>query len=353
MHIKNLKRTFFITATVLAGAITSGCDMVYDDLDPCPAQLRIHFKYDYNLKWADALAREVSSVNIWAFDSNGNPVWSGQADGEQLASGDFYMDTPLGEGTYDFVAWGGLKGNEQFDLATYTPASKEDLEVTLKTVEEDSLYISDARLSPLFHANMNGVKYIIDTTRPYEKVVTASLMKDTKDFRVMLQNLDGSEMNNRDFTVTITDDNSKYAWNNSLIPSSVVTYMPWNTRYGSLSTPATNRSGESDMSSRADGAVSTISTLIFELSTGRLMENANAILTIHRNWDDRDIIRIPLIQYLLLVKGHYGDISDQEYLDRQDDYSLMFFLDPDSNWNAGANVFINGWAVVPPQDQDF
>lgn len=40
--------------------------MVTDDLDPCPALLRIKFEYDYNIKWADAFRHEVKSVNVWA-----------------------------------------------------------------------------------------------------------------------------------------------------------------------------------------------------------------------------------------------------------------------------------------------
>lgn len=333
MHIKNLKRTIYLSAACIVGMITSGCDMVYDDLAPCPSKLRVRFVYDYNLKWADAFSHEVTSVNIWAFDSAGKPVWSGAADGEQLAEGDFYIDTPLEEGEYDFVAWGGLKGNDQFDLSTYTPASKEELEVKMKTIQSDGENVSDSRLSPLFHASMSNVKYEADHTKPTVKTVTASLMKDTKDIRVMLQNLDGSELDEADFSVTITDANSRYAWNNSLLSSPMVTYRPWNVRYGEVETRS-------------------ITALLFELSTGRLMENADAILTIHRNWDNRDIVRIPLVKYLLMVKGHYGDISDQEYLDRQDDYSLIFFLDPNSNWDMGVNIYINGWAVVPPQDED-
>lgn len=95
MHIKNFKSKIFISAAILAGVMTSGCKMVTDDLDPCPAQLRIRFVYDYNLKWGDAFPHEVTSVNVWAFNPAGALVWSGSAAGAQLASGEFYLDTPL------------------------------------------------------------------------------------------------------------------------------------------------------------------------------------------------------------------------------------------------------------------
>ena len=96
----------------------------------------------------------------------------------------------------------------------------------------------------------------------------------------------------------------------------------------------------------------TVASLLFELSTGRLMADSKARLVVHRNWDDRDIIDIPLVDYFLLVKGHYGDITDQEYLDRQDDYSIVFFIDKHSNWYVAGGIFVNSWAVVPPQDSE-
>ena len=125
MHIANLKSKLTASLAILAGMMTSGCTMVTDDLEPCPAQLRIKFVYDYNIKWGDAFLHEVPSVNIWAFDSTGAFVWSDSAVVPEDAADGFYLDTPLDEGDYDFVAWCGIQDNSDFDLATYTPASKE------------------------------------------------------------------------------------------------------------------------------------------------------------------------------------------------------------------------------------
>lgn len=284
----------------------------------------------------------MNSVNIWVFDPEGHPVWSGSASGTELKEEDFYIPTPLEEGKYDFVAWCGLKDNDDFDLATYTPVSKTDLEVRLKTIDKDGENISRSHLHGLYHGMLENVNYEADPWKPTIKTVTVSLVKDTKDIRIMLQHLDGSEIDNKDFSVTITDGNGEYAWNNSLIPSQTVTYCPWNIKYGAVTAPDTEKQARN---------ITTVASLMFELSTGRLMTDSNAILTVHRNWDDRDIIRIPLIDYLLLIRGYYGDISDQRYLDLQDDYSMVFFIDAASNWYLAGGIYINGWAVVPPQTQ--
>lgn len=343
MHIENLKKSLVFSSALFAAFLTPGCSLVTEDLDPCPEELRLKFK-DLYLKGTDAFLHEVNSINVWAFDSQGLPVWSGSASGPEVKDEDFYLQTPLGEGTYDFVAWCGLEYNESFDLSTYTPASKDDLVLKMKTLEEDGNHISRTRLQGVY----NGVKtfeYKADPLNPNIQDLTIDLTKDTKDIRVMLQHLDGKPIDEKDFSVTITDANSEYAWDNTLLPSPVVTYQPWRTKYGVVSSPDPENAETRD--------ITTIASLLFELSTGRLMENSNAILTVHRNWDNKDIIHIPLVQYLLLIRGHYDYLNDQDYLDREDDYSMVFFIDSSSNWYLAAGIYINGWAIVPPQSKDF
>ena len=56
-----------------------------------------------------------------------------------------------------------------------------------------------------------------------------------------------------------------------------------------------------------------------------------------------------------MVKAHYvQSMPDQEYLDRQDDYSVAIFLEykkdpgpgPDPGYYVAARVYINGWQIV-------
>ena len=60
----------------------------------------------------------------------------------------------------------------------------------------------------------------------------------------------------------------------------------------------------------------------------------------------KTVLSIPLIDYALLVKGFYNrDMDDQEYLDRQDVYDMVFFLDESDRW-LDAYIYINSWKVV-------
>ena len=55
---------------------------------------------------------------------------------------------------------------------------------------------------------------------------------------------------------------------------------------------------------------------------------------------------IPLVDYALLVKGRYNEaMDDQEYLDRQDEYNMTFFLDEKDQW-YDAYIYIESWMVV-------
>lgn len=341
----------FLSPVVLLGAamMMAGCDsVIYDDMDECTQTYLLEFKYDYNILEADAFSSQVKSVNVWAFDSQGKLAWKGSEAGAALAAPGYRMRIDLLPGRYSFLAWCGLSDNDPFRLATYEPASMEELKVHLQTQTDgaEKLYC-DKELAGLFHGVKEDVTLRVEKSEHVRQTVTMPLMKDTKTVRLMLQHLDGSPIERRDFSVSISDNNQNLDWNNSVMPGEWFEYRPWFTNYGQITTPARTID---------DGrTITSVASLLFELSTSRLRAgNHDVMLTVHRNWDDRDIIRIPLIDYLLLVKGHYNErYSDQEYLDRMDQFNIVFFIDANSNWYLAQGIIINGWAVVPPQEEGF
>lgn len=333
--------TVIIRQLRLIGALTlvaflSGCGWVHQGISECPAQLRVKFVFDYNMRFDDELGSQVKNVNIWAFDSaSGAPVWKGATSGEALADEGFEMEVPVDPGKYDFVAWCGLEGNDAFSLATYEPASRQALEVTLKTQQAGELNVFSGKLLGLFHGMVLGYDYTPDPTKPDIRVVTVSLTKDTNIIHLILQNQDGHEMNPDDYSATITDANSKLAWDNAVLAGPVVTYRPWSMGF----TPAVESK-----------AAESLATLTADFSMNRLIAGAQSWLTVTRKVDGMEMLRIPFIEYLLLVKDHYGNMSDQQFLDRQDEYTLKFMLDDNDRWYVSGGVFINNWAVVPPQE---
>ena len=84
------------------------------------------------------------------------------------------------------------------------------------------------------------------------------------------------------------------------------------------------------------------------MSTGRLVTDngTDAILSVTNNETGDVVLSIPLMDYALLVKGYYNqNMPDQEYLDRQDEYNLTFFLDDNNRW-VNSTIIINSWRVV-------
>lgn len=341
MLLSKLNHIFRPAVICLAALVTGGCSsVIYDDLDECPSGLQLRFVFNYNLLKADAFASQVKSVNVWAFDNTGAFVWSGAESGDALTEPAYIMKTPLGAGTYDFVAWCGLDGNADFNLSTYKPASKQELEIKLAMLEKEGKNVSSSHFKSLFNGVVTGVVYAVDPIRPSVMTVTVPLVKDTNDIAVMLSNLDGTPIDSENFTVTFTYADSWLEWNNNVAADCpTVTYTPWSTLYGETSLAPVDRSS---------GAVR--STLLYELSTSRLIDGGAAWLDVVRNEDNVTIIHVPLIEYFLLEKGsRYDEYTDQEYLDRRDDYSALFFIDSNNNWYMAGGVFINSWAIVPPQ----
>ena len=92
-------------------------------------------------------------------------------------------------------------------------------------------------------------------------------------------------------------------------------------------------------------AITTVSACVAEHTVSRLVKGNDMRLRIH-NKKDECIVDIPLIDYALMVKGnHNRNMTDQEYLDRQDKYDLVFFLDEHDRW-MNAFIYINSWKVV-------
>lgn len=322
--------------------LTSCGGVIFDDEGDCDVTYRLRFRYDMNMKFADAFAHEVKSVSLYAFDTEGRLVWQTTEAGERLASEGYSVELPLPAGKYSLMAWCGLDGGESFEVpGVGVGDSREDLHCRLRRIyhdEDGAVSVDD--LHPLFHGtldvdlpvNLDGGEY----------TYTMPLTKDTNVFRVVLQHLSGKDINADDFTFKIEDDNGWLHHDNSLRPDEDITYHAWEKYSGSAGVG----SDESDSRTITD-----VKVAVAELTTSRLMAEkapgGKKSMLVIRKVDGEDLVaRIPVVDYALLVKGNYNrPMDDQEYLDRQDEYNMTFFLDDNSHWLA-TSVIINSWRVV-------
>ena len=164
-------------------------------------------------------------------------------------------------------------------------------------------------------------------------------MKNTNNVRVVLQHLSGEAVDKDKFVFTITDTNGSMDWNNTLLPDEPVTFYAWHTDAGEAGMDT--QPEETQAVSRA-----TFSAAIAELTVPRLVKGQETRLTVTNKETGKPVFSIPLIDYALLVKGFYNrDMDDQEYLDRQDVYDMVFFLDEGDRW-LNAYIYINSWKVM-------
>ena len=78
MDISSYIRTAVFKLLVLSvgGLALPGCDsVIYDGEGDCSVNYRVKFRYDMNLKFADAFASEVESVTLYLLDSDGRVAW--------------------------------------------------------------------------------------------------------------------------------------------------------------------------------------------------------------------------------------------------------------------------------------
>ena len=294
----------------------------------------ISFKYDYNIKFANAFANEVNSIALYVFDEEDTLIDQlTTTDKEALSDDKFEMVLQLDPGEYRLLAWGGLMNEESFDLLANAEIGKTKLQELQVRMHRDHNANGDAvvekDLLPLYHGSMEIVVDDVEGTYKH----TMSLMKDTNVVRILLNELSGHEADADDFIFEIEDSNGLYDWDNTLLDDEQITYKAWYKESVSTDTETMSRAQES-----VGGALA-------ELTIGRIRADRSPILRIRSSETGEDIVRLPLAEYALMVKGQYNlGMSDQEYLDRVDEYNMTLFLN-EGEW-VSTSILIHSWRVV-------
>ena len=309
--------------------------LIFEGEGDCGVYYRIRFKYDYNIKFADAFANEVNSVALYVFDQNDILVNQiATTDKAALSSGAFEIPLELTPGSYTLLAWGGLMNEESFDFLTDTAIGQttlQQMQVKMRRYKNsDGVASVSEDLLPLYHGTMP----LEVTDAPGTYTQTMSLVKNTNVIRVLLHEISGHDVDADKFIFEINDSNGLYNWDNTLLEDEMITYSAWH-----------QSTGSADIEDSSVRAVTTVNVALAELTIGRMKAGKSPVLHIKSRETGEDVFRIPLADYALLVKGNYRQgMGDQEYLDRQDEYTMTFFLD-EGEWVSSV-IYINSWRVV-------
>ena len=288
------------------------CTSIDETLPEC--RLYVRFRYDYNMEFSDAFASQVNRVDVFVFDKDGTFIMKKSEQGETLG-GSYRMPLPLPAGEYRIAAWAGM--SDDFEMPEPVAGKTTLEELTVRMKREESL-VHNKALNPLWYGGVQAVSF----TGRQEQTETVSLIKDTNKFRFILQKSGpGEELDINDCLFEIRADNGYYDWNNDLLDDDMISYRPYY------------------LEKVEDVGI------VVEMNTMRLLEHKKVYLTLTRKSDGKELMRIDLIPYLLLTKMEGHNIPAQEYLDRQSEYAIVFFYNPELLNFLSTKIVINGWTI--------
>lgn len=320
-------------ALLLCVAAAVSCDsLIYEYEGDCSVHNKVLFTYEYNIKFADAFKNEVKSVDLYVFDhATGGFVTKFTCSAESYAQNNGLELVDLKAGTYDMIAWAwGDATSRSYDIPQMNSGDpKSKLTAHLKRISDAEGSKSKERLTGLFYSQKTSVK--VEDTPGEHIVAVMDLMKDTNRIVVVLQHLSGEDVDVENFEFVITDDNGYLSSDNAVIPEGGLTYYPYGRR-------------NEETTYEREGKQSVMKTALVEFSISRFMYDEKARLTV-KNVEGKTVLSIPLASYAAMVRDHYKISGAQEYLDRQDDFSFIFFLDDDNEW-FNAKIIINSWVLV-------
>ena len=342
--IRNVAAKVCAASVCLLVLLSCSNNWLYEDEGDCSVYYRLRFRYDMNLKWADAFANEVSSVHLYAFDKAGVLVWQREEQIDPSTAEDYSMLLDLPSGDYRLLAWCGLRNDGEREESFSVPeviVSKtrmEQLQCALNRERDESGAYSDAHLYRLFHGTLDVSLPSDEDGGSYD--YTMYLTKNTNHIRVILHHLSGEDVDVNQFNFRIEDENGLMAHDNELLEDENITYRPWKLQ-----------NGEAGLGKDNPRAIIHVKGAIADLTVGRMMEKhrKKMFLTI-TNQEGGTVARIPVIDYALLAKDYYEEeynrkMDDQEFLDREDDYVMTFFLDENHKW-ISSQILIHSWRVV-------
>lgn len=352
----------------------SSCDSfsIYDDDPNCVHGIALRFVYDYHMeRGANSFPAKVDCINVFVFDEDGNYVTQFKETSDALLSENYRMEMELDNGKYTIIAYGGMAcEHANFTLTPdwqspeFQSVHKNDFIVTLprdgKGVSDKQLHNIAERTGGLFFAQPLEIELTDDDYNTTYREETVYMMNDVNDIKIVLQELhDPKVVDYNDYNFEIIDDNFVLDSKNDPIYVATEDYQPSykpfymdNPQIGQAmnATSSITQPLEQDEDNKVQVALAEFSTSrLFHNENYSHLDSARLLITSQKEKDKngkpREIINIPLIRYLLLTftPGTSWIKTYQEYLDRQSDWTLMFFLQ-NGKW-VETNVSVNDWIV--------
>ena len=317
-----LLRLLPVWALLTLGLVS--CEYIHEDLKPCDHYL--HFTYTYNMKFADAFAHEMvnqsadKQVDLFVFDAEGKFLSSRVIAGDELLANRVKLQ--LEPGDYRLLAWAGLNDT---DYAWTKPAAGESMDEWLMSVRQDEGVVA-RELSGLFQGTL-------ELTIPSggETDTEFPLVKNTNKIRLALIDANsGTGLQADDFTILATTHNGDLNAQNQPVADDAVLWKPY---LQQVETVADTEGGTA------------MQAVVAELNTMRLMDGSQTSLQLSHKGEATPFLQVDLTDFLLLTQMESHDLDAQEYLDRQDEYTIVVYLDIVDGKAHCLEIIVNDWTI--------
>ena len=333
---------------IMAGSLLASCnDLMHDDLPPCDMGVDLQFKYDYNVQRADMFKDHVGGLSVFVYDEQGNFIARhdayNDATSQPLKDPNYAMRINLEPGKYRFATFAFQKKYEEAlsqagaKFHIEAPAAGESIENLHARLDRNAGKVENQALplDTLWQGLSNETVEVKDLQITHH---TISLVRDTKQLTIRLHQLnEPTNINADDFSYQITDANGYINYDNSLLPDEELRYTPyktWTTEFKDQDGKVTERTA--------------IAALMFSrIILHPVTENdKNAILSIWNKKTGEEVVRINLADCLAQGRGAFENMnySAQEFLDREYDYKLDFFLKGDQWQYMQLGISILDWS---------
>lgn len=312
----------------LLAVVLASCTWVKDDTDDCPDGFWLQLHYTYNILDVEAAPQYVSDAYVYVYDADGQYVKRIDAGRELLAANGYKIRVDgLPDGDYQFVVWSGM-GNSQYAVSGDTQTMAD---FRLALVGEGSS--CNQELPPLFHGYQPLVHYD-DSYALYD----VELVKNTNTLVCLVVSLsDKTAMSTSDYTMKVVSANGVMDASNSLVSDAVTTYEPFSQDCVTIDDPDYGQ----------------LHGLSFAISTLRLMSQPDSRIVFEKKATGETLFNISFPEYVGMIGALYTNLgrplSVQEYLDRQDLYTIVFYLSADldqllqlrvNSWRLRANYHL-------------
>jgi len=302
-------------------ALTS-CTWVKDERDECLNGFWLRLHYTYNILDVEAAQKYVKDADVYVYDADGQYVKRIHATLSDLIENGYRVKVEgLTEGDYQFVVWSGM-GNSQYA-------------VTADTQTMDDFRLSLAGAGTRFSGALPDLYYGYKSTVHYDDsyaLYDVELMKNTNQLSCLVVSVsDQQELEANDYSMKVVAANSTMDARNRIVSGTETIYESFDQGVAVIDDP---EYGE-------------LHGLKFNIMTLRLMSNSDSRLVLVKKSTDQTLFNISFTEYIGMIGSFYTAIgrplTAQEYLDRQDFYTIVFFLSDDLDQLIKLQV--NSWRL--------